>query len=893
MYRMASLAYNVGILAATNSGVITNCSVNSANGAVFSAVFGGNSDDAQRRDKSGSYVAGITASNSGFITHSRVSANMKADVNLAGVVAQNSRHIASSYFMGATLENSASFEFTAGFVIANSGVIYTSYVSGNPGESLSSMYYDGTANAIKSSGNISGFVYENTGSVFDSYSNISLKSESGAYSTGFVYTNTGTVERCFSTSQLTSNATSSYGFVRFTSSNGMVGTLANCFFLQDETYGVNISIEEVKGLAENELKPLAVDEFDDFEQNFEKYVYRDEGSIDSIWVIRSFGEQKRLELVAANIIAESVRDLDHVEQIRDEETGSTYAKYIYVYRNGTNALGSLYNPIVIYDYKTMEDYILAENNAAGYNYAYYRIVCDIDYSEMRGHSALYKTRFMGYLEANFVNISGITLLSNESLVFAGLFAEIGSSVDERAIGTMMNFTFKPDVVSFVGAQVVGAVAGKIDNAEILNVNVLSDNGQMVVLGNNIVGGAIGLAVGEYEITNVYSTLGAKAFNLPGVALNNFDQTVREYSTYSFAGALVGVASGEGKVKNALLDDDDKISVFGNRAGLLFGLIDEDVSVENISVSVNADMLISASGYGGFVAGESRGEIKNVEILSYISTFENFKKIPNTPSAVGGVTGFMYGGKISDVVMKQSISIAKESDNVGIESLGGIVGKTLGDVDIENVEVTADFVAFKNVGGIIGIVSESETTGSNIITINDIKVISNLTAGGRSLGNLGIGGVVGCLHKGNTLNLRTNINAKNTIGNMTAKIYAYNESAYVNAGGVVGTSASTEVQYVYNTESYVRSGDIKAYEMSQPNTPTLKAIDATMHGKDEEHGGLTPSEQKVVSFVTMSATNCTTSFTANFTYPVFNTSGSVDASSYGITVYLFGQVVANS
>ena len=221
VFSMTSLAYNVGILAATNSGVITNCSVNSANGAVFSAVFGGNSDDAQRRDKSGSYVAGITASNSGFITHSRVSANMKADVNLAGVVAQNSRHIASSYFMGATLENSASFEFTAGFVIANSGVIYTSYVSGNPGESLSSMYYDGTANAIKSSGNISGFVYENTGSVFDSYSNISLKSESGAYSTGFVYTNTGTVERCFSTSQLTSNATSSYGFVRFTSSNGM------------------------------------------------------------------------------------------------------------------------------------------------------------------------------------------------------------------------------------------------------------------------------------------------------------------------------------------------------------------------------------------------------------------------------------------------------------------------------------------------------------------------------------------------------------------------------------------------------------------------------------------------------------------------------------------------
>lgn len=919
VFAMTSLSYDVGILAASNFGVITNCNVSSQNGSVVSAVFGG--DTSAVRDKTGSYVAGLVATNSGFITHSRVSANIKTDVNLSGVVAQNTGHIASTYYMGATLENSAIFEFTAGFVISNVGVIYTSYVSGDPSESESVMYYDGQRNAIKSSGNIAGFVYDNSGSIFDSYSNISLKSESGAYSTGFVYVNTGKIERCFSTSQLTKNATSSYGFIRFTSQNNTTGVLQNCFFLQDG--GINTSIEEVRGLEEGELKALSIAEFGKFGANFEDYLYHDEGDINSIWVIRTFGsgesKQQRLELVAANIIAKSVRDLDRVEQIRDEETGAAYAKYIYIYREGTNPLGSQYNPIVIYDYETMENYILAENNAAGYNYAHYRIVCDIDYGEMTSHSELYKTRFMGYLEANFVEISGITLLTDESLTYAGLFAEVGSSVDDRAIGTLMNFTFKPETIGFLNAQVVGSLAGKIDGATILNVNVVTENGQKVVLGGNIVGGAIGLALGDYEIINLYSNLGAKAFYLPSTAENVFDGTIGNFGMFSFAGAFAGVLSGTGYVKNVSLNDDDEISVFGNRAGLFFGLVDEGVSIENVNVEITDNMLISSSGYGGFVVGESRGEINNISVLSGLARFTNFRRIPNMPTAIGGVAGLMKGGKFTNVEMRQSISVASESADIGVEAVGGIAGRVSKAVEIQNVVVEADFVAFRYVGGIFGLVDEK----AGIIDIKDISVTTSLTAGGRSVGVLGIGGVVGFLNKENSLNLRTTkyvsttdssikagktyytyddenerysavaspvgeniesyyevVKNKVSINNVKTSLYSYGEGGNVYVGAILGMNASLDIQNVYNTDAYVKAGDIRVYEMSQPNNPTTASVKA----------GQTLGEgvARVVAFTTYAATDSETSFAVNFTYPTFIDT-TTDTSPYGMKVSLFGLV----
>ena len=90
IFKTSASSYNVGILASSNSGVITNCFVNSIEGATVSVVSTTTSAE--------SYVGGLVANNDGFITNSRVSVNMFANVNLAGFAGQNSGVIASSYF---------------------------------------------------------------------------------------------------------------------------------------------------------------------------------------------------------------------------------------------------------------------------------------------------------------------------------------------------------------------------------------------------------------------------------------------------------------------------------------------------------------------------------------------------------------------------------------------------------------------------------------------------------------------------------------------------------------------------------------------------------------------------------------------------------------------------
>lgn len=837
--------FNVGLLAANNDGIITNCLVNSSTGAESLSVVCSTATQ-------NSYVAGLVSNNSGYITNSRSKINIYANVNLAGFVGQNSGIISSSYYSSATLKNqtNTTSEYTAGFVVVNSGEIHTSYVSGEMASNL--MFYYGEENSIQSNNNITGFVYTNNGSVEDCYSNITLR-QSGAFASGFVFENSGNIARCFSTSVLESEQTSNYGFARYNNDSNAI--IEDCYYLSQKAVEVsdgqivdiNVSIGEIVLNENTDISPLNTYQFgkNGLEEFFSSYVVTEGREISSVWFYNenvsdlnnfngSVFNTGRLELVAPNIVAFSQRELDRIETVVDEVTGATSAKYIYTYSANSNPLGSMYNPILISDAETMENYILQENNSASYNYSYYRLIADVDYSEYLYNSKLYTTKFMGYLEGNFMTVSGMSLVSSESMTSAGMFAELGSSSILDAVGTIMNFDFRPESISFANTDVVGALVGKVDNGKIYNVNLSKSNTQQIVVnGKNIVGGAVGLALGKYDIKNLYSQYSAKARYQ--AASNNFNSNVAVYSSYSFAGSLIGVVSGTGTVYNS--KTDTAVSVLADKAGLLFGLIDQNATVEKIYVEMQSGMIVNAYSYGGLVVGESKGVVEDVEVvgLDGYEYFEGFKKIPSMPTALGGYAGLISGGIISNVEITQSISTSNQSSSDGVRYLGGLGGMVTGATEISNVTINANLVGFMYVGGVIGYLN----VPSNTVYFTDINVSSNMYVYGHRLIESGIGGLVGYVGDSSIVSLdssniegetdKFNTNTFKISANST--IYLYNTSIEIFVGGIVGLNKSNISHSVLNTEIYL-TGNNQALDMSQAYTnETLSAVVT----KDEDTG----------------------------------------------------------
>ena len=216
--------FNIGLLAASSAGIVTNCEIDSENGATLSVVCSTTASNA--------YVAGLVSNNSGYITNSRSKINIIANINIAGLVGQNTGIISSCYYADASLNNktNTTTEFTAGLVVVNSGEIHTSYVSGLMAANV--MFYDRAENFIQSNNNVSGFVYSNDGQIDNCYSNIQLR-QSGAFASGFVFENSGSISKCFSTSVLESQQTSNYGFARINSIGTTAGKIEECFYLED------------------------------------------------------------------------------------------------------------------------------------------------------------------------------------------------------------------------------------------------------------------------------------------------------------------------------------------------------------------------------------------------------------------------------------------------------------------------------------------------------------------------------------------------------------------------------------------------------------------------------------------------------------------------------------
>ncbi|MBR1890800.1 MAG: hypothetical protein IJ817_03900 [Clostridia bacterium] len=878
VFNLSVETFNVGLIAASNDGVITNCEVKSISGAKLSVL--------SSVDTSSSYVGGIAATNSGFITHSRVAANIRTNVNLAGLVGQNSGLISSSYFKGASLENmtGAVSEYVAGVAVTNSGRIYASYVSGDATTCAGKPYYDGTDNSLASNNNMAGFVYTNTGDIVDCYSNIRINS--GAYAAGFVFENSSVVERCFSTSVLASKQTSNYGFAYRNVIGGSIGTMNDCFYIEDTD--INDSIGKM--VTDADVNALKISEFADLSR-FENFIYSSDRSVSSVWFYSESNENDglftgltfntgRLELVAPNIIATSIRDLDRIENVVDPDTGASYAQYIYVYRNGMPSSGSMYNPIVISDCETFEQYILNETNSAGFNNAYYRLVCDINYADSGETSELYNVKFTGYLEGNYITISDISLISDDDVENAGLFGQIGSSTSGTAIGTMMNFTLKPKIISYSSASCVGTLAGRIEDSTLINISIVRENDQKVAVGNNIVGGAIGCAVGDYKIINVVSQIGAKARRQnvsTTLEPNEFNESSTDFKSYSFAGSFAGVLSGTGYVENVVIDDVS-VSVLADKAGLLFGFVDSNVTVKNIDVNVDSSMIVNAYTYGGLVAGELKGTFVNVNV-SGNGDFANFKKVPFVPTAVGGIVGFLNRGTIDTATMTQNIVVASGSDDKGIEHLGGIAGIASAGSRIYNTDVGTNSTAstlklqgFAYVGGFVGSVLSNENE-EGVFELQNAHAYVSLYVSGRGIENIGAGGLIGQVLSGVTLKISS---AEVVVGTLSMTTYIYSNVVSVYVGAVIG-KAQAERYNISDVASTMtgEANEVNILDMTKSETDSKTITQAETSGES-----LYFDRNKITT------TNTTTEFRIKYTYSFY----SVDDGNGGQIVYKYNFVV---
>ena len=817
--------FTFGGIVANNSGIITNCHVYTDDSVneYFITVKADNALD------STSYIGGLVGSNGGYITNSDVSINVKSPYNTAGVVALNSGKVAGCYFKEGKLINNSQFDqHVAGFAISNSdnAQILTSFVSG--AQSNTSTYSKDTNSYISSTLASAGFVYNNSGTISDCYTDINL-SKTTSDMAGFVFYNGGEIENSFSLSILRNNVTASAGFARYDNLEGTVGTFANCYYFYNQ--GTSESSSPNQSLDENGfiigagnlntslvqvnydgIERLNAGGFANVEENFESYSYQSNMGTNAVWFFSNGntsstyvdyisttdkvtieGEDgqtqtntiyrtenkifglNRLELINPNISALSIKNFSYSEV--DDTSGDT----VYYYVDDTMApnRGSIHNPRLIYDAKTMENEILQQTSSVGLNTTNYRIISDINYSDFEGLSKLYTVTFAGILEGNGMEISSITMATMEKLTKAGLFGQIGYSASKT--GTVKNLTIIPKQVAFTNTNNVGVLAGILKYGSVYDVSIeINDNGgTTTVSGMNFVGGIIGKAITSYTIKDVYSSINVSASFSPQ-SDTSYDETFSSDNSFSYAGSIAGYL-GTGTLYNAHVDS--VTSVMGGRAGLAYGGIGKNAKINYTYVDVATGLAIKAYSYGGYIAGETAGTLRYSYVSDNNSVESSFSVIPKAAMAVGGISGLMLGGTIDNAVMYQDFRVVGiNTNNTAIRYVGGIVGlistSTSITSTITNSIVDSNIISSAIVGGAVGQVSSAAKLDSIAIKSTSLTVQGQIA-------DPVLGGIVGKVE--NRRNASVSLSNSYSLADLNITTSTSGIKSNASVGGLIGSS----------------------------------------------------------------------------------------------------------
>lgn len=823
----ATTTASIGVVAGVNNGAIYNAQVEMASGAKLFVTF--DSDPST----SGFYFGGIVGQNSGYLTNSLSKVNVQSVITIGGVVGQNSNIIASTAFKEGTLVSTSIYLdvfSTSGFVGENTlnGKILTSFTSGYVSNSrpYSLQTENGKTSMISSSVSASSFVFNNEGEIADCYSNLPI--QSGGMSAGFAFYNSGTISRSFSTSYIIRDSSANdYIFA----SDIVAGKFVDCYYIRGEKINNSLLIPTLEGVSQLKYNSgsgdNAINEFSNLAEKFSSYGYTTTPSYNSVWFYSSgrtsnlFNGQEfaggRLELVSANI--QSVG-----QRVNTGMTTSADGAITYHYETAPSspADGSVFNPYVIHSPETMESYMSNPNNILT---GYYRIACDIDYSSMPGdYFKLYNKSVKGSIDGNGMTVSGIRITSNDVLSSAGLFSEIsGTSVNFASVS---NLVIIPEVANFANANSVGCLAGTVRNANVFNITVKGtksgDAGEdttdeiVTVSGKNVVGGVIGYVSDNFSIKNIDAFVGAFASYVTEKSDTN-DILSSSIDKVSFGGGIFGYVGGIGTISNVSINRG-AVNVFADKAGLAFGGIGSQTSVDNVSLTINSAMKIKAHSYGGIVCGELKGSLSNVYVYGIDENFEIFDLKPYIATAVGGVAGLASDkAKLDSIYMGQSFSIQNQtSASVSVNTVsyvGGILGVVNGGtISVSKVIVDASITARNILGGIIGQINYVE--GGTSVELSEIAVKEGVLRVEGQNSSPVLGGMVGKVGVDENGSSLTKLSIANSYvwADLELEVYTYSIPITANVGAIVGGAQKAQISLdsIYSTTLY----DISMRDLSQ-------------------------------------------------------------------------------
>ena len=907
-------SFNFGFIAAENRGVITNCQVVCKDSASVVIV---NNATVQTTDSS--YIAALVGVNSGYITNSQVYIMLEArGANVGGIVGVNNGHIASSFVQKTMLKNSSANvnNATAGFAVINSGKILTSFVEGSCAASIT-IFANNPNNIIQATSICGAFAYSNDGQIADCYANIPVVSSS--LCSGFVANNNGSITRCYSTSKLGDRDTSNYPF--FIQNNGEV---TSCYFLSDSAFNVrvNTSNDNVEGLRKTKLAEFAlgyeVDDNNYITENklFTDFAFNSNGNKNcGIWFINTeitreyFGNNdpqkprtgnpyeittremreffqyakyqetddfkyqgknksfvtNRPQLVTANLIAYSLKEIDEEATRFNEETGET--EYSYKIVIGSYATeGTILNPYLVYSVKDFEQQFINQS-ISFVNSSYYRFVRDVDYRE-EGivTSGLYKYVVNGYIEGNGMTITGFSINSNETLLSSGYFSQIGIGSN---YATIQNLNFAPNYINLPNSINVGVVAGTVNRICAYQINVDGyklNNSGIVVLGKNIVGGVFGRTLSAFDIFDISSSASTNAYQ----TCTKYDWTNKDVqaeeilynengtnnSLVSYSGAIIGYVGGSGYVQFAKITNI--VASIGMVGGFMFGGIGSNATVKNIDYSLihNDQNFVRASAFGGIFAGEIKGKVENVTIgnidcddtevsedgVSKSYNYIPFRIVPKVPMAVGGLAGIVRGDKnsLQDCVIYESITFSNSESTIIPGCTGGLIGQVVQKANIKKCGYLGNYIdGGIAVGGLVGQIEITKIVPNNSNVVIDgcyigehkdgraeeigkyvnISVIK--PASDQSVDMVYIGGIIG-LVVNSFGSVSTTQNPYQKVDEYDDSICVLNVNAYVNLKSKVdiygGATSSAD-----NSNSVYVAGAVGGYQSETNDYDNLSRL----------------------------------------------------------------------
>ena len=798
---------NVGLVVGINNGIITNSRVGRETVQVLQSLDNDSAivnlknldsvlDNTAIYVNGAGNVAGFVAVNNGTISSSYakniqletfIDEGGHENLKTAGFVIENNGYIYGSYASGWE-------ENTRDAVVSDTSLIIDSENRKLGG-------------GIFTNSTIAGFVHQNNNYIEDSYSNINISgsyvfaaktskilNENSQNTTGFI-SSAGGAGFVYKASEK-SYITTSYSLSKIKADNTLglfagnlnysseddneLGTMSDCYALKEigesfvvyDVDGVTVLYDQSESSVEGDYN-TDINQFADensfnnfsFDTNVEDFSSFDGISSGGVWAMyRGENNSAYPELISANTIAISCRVINF------DKDGNEY----YTYVDGYD-YGSINNPYLISNASEYNDLFSDYNYGEGFNQNIaskftksIRLINHINFANLPVYSTSVEyTSIVGeettIFDGNYLSMYNIFLSdSNEVKDSFGLFRNVyNAGIKNLSLG----------ISSIIAGNTtsVGALAGVIVDSNISNISLFACstttdvNGE--IRGNNYVGALAGIITssdnGEfYFVSRIKSNLLVKGSTsdtgISSSIKNSFDiwEDIKPITVASGTSYIGG---------NLRLNELNKSNYY---AGGIAGVIDlrqrqelsetviiSDYNVSNIHVGAfyqNTSVNTTSNSYGdvgvmSVYAGGLFGYIGEETFLTKSQFIVSQNSSISAKEIAGGIAGVNFG-MISKSYVSYNPKTMRVIDSDFINYVNGAnyvsqPNTSLFSKDIENYQP-------KYIGGIVGLNSGDDTTGSGSIIdcYNRVDV--------KNPYSLGVGGIVGASYIGEISNVYT-------------------------------------------------------------------------------------------------------------------------------------------